>query len=147
MKDPEIDRHRYNFSDQGQKLESEITDEELFKISYEKTSEGSDVFNLSHSRTSKNKQRQPTYSKDDISDILNDEVSTLKDFSNLGSSKTGSALIASRFRAFSRNTDKIESDGNSSNRPCKSSNEIPVSLQNGLELVENPFSGCGKTYD
>ena len=33
LKEPEIDRHKYDFTDQGQKLESEITDEELFKIS------------------------------------------------------------------------------------------------------------------
>lgn len=61
----------------------DINDNDLFKISEDNNSSNSGIFDLSNSRTRDIKKSHMKLSKDDISDILGGDNSTLKDFSNL----------------------------------------------------------------
>jgi hypothetical protein len=117
--------------DQGQQFESELLDNNLIKLSEGKISEDSALFDLSHSLNSKQMQKR---SKNATSEIYTDNISSLKDFSNLCSSKAGSA--AQNF------INRIEKK--------KAMDEFYLKPQNNSEKIDLNsfgFGSFGKTYD
>ena len=125
--------------DQGQRLNSDIGSSVTNKISPEKTSEGSSIFNLSHSQASRPLRK---FSKNTPSECLNDQYeranaaensnSTFRDFEGL----VGSSATSNRQFEFGRNTDR----GQESSHGLNASN---VSKE-----FSNMFNfGSGRTYD
>lgn len=132
--------------DQGQGLSPEKAESDLFKISPEKSSENSELFELSQSKNSKHLTIASKCNKEDVSEIFKDEISTLKDFSHLLSSKTGSGLVKGTFNKLLKTEDKADSEVDSS-RPCWSTKELPLDAPDELELNHHLLFGSGKTYD
>ena len=93
-----------HFSDLKPQSEDGIDDEELFKMSWDKTSESSVQLNLSNC---KEKDQKSTFAKiriDENSDwVFKDEWSTLQEYSNLWSSKGYSMVEYIKISSWSRN--------------------------------------------
>ena len=98
---PNLIKHAQEFK---QKTEDGVDDEELFKISWDKTSENSFMFNLNISKTKDHKSAFAKVLKEE-SDAWKDECSTLKEYSNLHSSKVYSICETLKLPPHSRNND------------------------------------------
>ena len=130
-----------------QQSEVVLNDEDLFKISGDKTSENSLLFDLSHSKIKDQKSIFAKHSKDESSDLFKDELSTLKDFSNLWSSKGSSMIESFKFGMLSRNNIKPEWEKDHSPRPWKSSNLLTTHCQKHLEMTESQLSNWAKSWN
>lgn len=123
----------------NQQSDNGMNDEDLFKISCDKTSENSFLFELSHSKIKDQKSIFAKASKDESSDIFKDESSTLKDFSNLWSSKGSSMIDSFKFGMISRNNIKPEGAKISSARLLSSSNILASRWLKNLENTESNY--------
>lgn len=135
------DKNKINLISQvikkNQQSDGGMNDEDLFKISWDKTSENSLLFELSHSKVKDQKSNFVKQSKDESSDMCKDESSTLKDFSNLWSSKGSSMIDSFKFGMISRNNIKTEGEKHIFPKQWNSSNLLISNLQKNLEITEN----------
>lgn len=95
----------HQMNDQGQQV-SKRPEDNFWKYDDNKAS-NSDIFDLSHSKGSRFKDCTSKRNRDDNSDIFKSEISTLKDFSNLCSSKTGSIVLSNRIVGLCKNSVRI----------------------------------------
>lgn len=128
-----------------QQTEDEVDDEELFKISWDKTSENSIIFNLNNSRTKEHKSTFSRAIRGDGSDVWKDECSTLKEYSNLHSSKVYSISEISKPQQSSKNCGTREV-WKCTSKPLKSYSNLsnPCWKPQNIEPTEELFWGWGK---
>lgn len=105
LQEVESDKLIHQMNDQGQQMS--IKPESDFCKYDDNKASNSDIFDLSYSKGSRFKDCASKKNKDDTSDIFKSEISTLKDFSNLCSSKTGSIILSSRIVGLRKDSVRI----------------------------------------